>query len=322
MAKSVLLLRALEILRTKQGVTISELAKELERSERTVYRYLSELSYELQTPIYCRDGMYRLAARSDAAGVFSLTADEALATHVALSSTAIASLGPLGAAARSALRKIESTIKNHTFEQLQDAQRKHLMAPTVLSNQSIDPDAAARICEAIKDNSRLRIVYRSQKSASVEDLTVDPYGMAFRRHNWYLVAYSRHHERTIQLRFSRVRSAESTGETFERPADFSLQEYYKNSWEVWAGGEETCVRIRFSPRVAPMIRENHYHPSQALEDTSDGGVILSVTVAGTEEIGSWALSYGAEAEVLEPGELRDRLCTAAREMVESYKEDA
>ena len=321
MAKSVLLLRTLEILRTKQGVTISELSKELERSERTVYRYLAELSYELQTPIYCNDGSYHLATRSDAPGIFNLTADEALATHVALSSTAVAASGPLSAAARSALRKIESTVRNHTFEQLQDTRHKHLVAPTVFSNQPINPEAAARICEAAKNNKRVRISYRSQKSAKVEDLTIEPYGIAFRRHSWYVVAHSHEHGRVIQLKLVRISQVRETEETFERPADFSLQEFYKNSWEVWAGGDETQVKIRFSPRVAPMVRENQYHSSQTLEDTPDGGVVLTVTVAGTEEIGSWILSYGSEAEALEPAELVDRLREAAKDMVRAYESD-
>jgi len=107
MAKSVLLLRALELLRTKQGLTVTELAKELDRSERTVYRYLAELGYELNSPVYCDGGVYRLAARTDAGSIFNLTVDEALAAHIALSSLSASAPGPLSQAATSALRKIE-----------------------------------------------------------------------------------------------------------------------------------------------------------------------------------------------------------------------
>jgi predicted DNA-binding transcriptional regulator YafY len=322
MAKSVLLLRALELLRTNQGLTVTQLAAELNRSERTVYRYLAELGYELNSPVYCDGGVYRLAARNDAATVFNLTADEALAAHIALNSLSASAPEPLGQAARSALRKIESTVRNNTFDQLRDCQRKHLVEPSVLSNSSMDTAVVSRISEAVKSNRRLKVVYRSQKSAKTENLIVDPYGLAFKRHSWYLVVYSHSHEQVIQLKLIRIQQAEDTDETFQRPSDFCLQDFYRGSWEVWAGGEETSVRIRFSPCVAPMIRENSYHPSQQIEDTPDGGAILSVTVAGTEEIGSWILSYGPEAEALEPAGLRERIRRAAAEIAEVYKDGA
>lgn len=321
MGKSVLLLRTLELLRTSDGITLEELANELERSERTVYRYLSELSYDLQTPIFCYEGKYRLTARSEAAGVFHLTADEALAAHVALSSTAVSCSGPFSAAAKSALRKITSSIRNHAFDQLQDSQSKHLIAPTVFGDGRIDCQTACLICEAINTNKQAKVVYRSQKSAKIEDLLIDPYGLAFRRHSWYVVAHSHNHQRVIQLKLVRFKSAELTGETFSRPADFSLQDYYNSSWEVWAGGKETEVLVKLSARVAPMMRENQYHPSQTLEDTEDGGVILTVKVAGTEEIGTWILSYGDEAEVLSPPELRERVKETALRMCKRYSRE-
>ena len=186
----------------------------------------------------------------------------------------------------------------------------------------MDPEIVSRICDAVKSNKRLKVVYRSQKSAKIETLVVDPYGLAFKRHSWYLVVHSQSHEGIIQLKLIRIQQAEDTGETFQRPSDFCLQDFYMGSWEVWAGGEETSVRVRFSPCVAPMIRENSYHPSQQTEDTPDGGIILSVSVAGAEEIGSWILSYGAEAEALEPEGLRDRIRSAAATMVEIYSNGA
>jgi predicted DNA-binding transcriptional regulator YafY len=319
MAKSVLLLRALELLRSSQGLTVTELAAELNRSERTVYRYLADLGYELNSPVYCDAGVYRLAARTDNGSALNLSADEALAAHIALDSLAMSAPGRLGHTAKSALRKIESTVRNGTFDQLRDAQQKHMLAPSVLSNSNLDAELVSRICDAVRENKRMKVVYRSQKSAKTENLTVDPYGLAFKRHSWYLVVHSHQHEQVIQLKLIRIQEAEDTGETFERPSDFCLRDFYRGSWEVWAGGEETRVRIRFSPCVAPMIRENSYHPSQQVEDTPDGGAIFTVTVAGTEEIGSWILSYGPEAEALEPEDLRGRMKDAAEAMFNVYR---
>jgi len=47
MPKSVLLLQMIDLLREQPGLSISQLAQELGRSERTVYRYLESLGEEL-----------------------------------------------------------------------------------------------------------------------------------------------------------------------------------------------------------------------------------------------------------------------------------
>jgi len=317
-SKSVLLLQALELLKSRQGVTMAELSAELGRSERTLYRYLAELASELSVPVYCEDGMYRLASRSASAGLFDLTHDEALAVHVALSSTAMSSAGPFGAAARSALRKVESAVKDPTFQQVEHSRPKHLFAPSVSSDGQLDGEIAVRLRDAVRLNKRLKLLYRSQRSLATEELVFDPYGMAFRRHNWYLIGRSHKHGRVIQLKMARIRAAEDAGDTFEAPADFSLQRFYEKSWEVWTGGEDVTVKVGFSPRVADRIREGAFHTSQQIEETLDGGVTLTVTVSGMEEIGSWILGFGADAEVLAPEELRRLVRRAAQGILAHY----
>ena len=64
------------------------------------------------------------------------------------------------------------------------------------------------------------------------------------------------------------------------------------------------VRVRFSSVQARWIRERRYHASQQTEEQPDGSLLLSMEVAGTEEVRRWLLGYGAEVEVLEPASLR------------------
>ena len=78
------------------------------------------------------------------------------------------------------------------------------------------------------------------------------------------------------------------------------------------------VRIRFSPYQARWIRERRYHESQVNEEQPDGGLIVTLRVAGTEEVRRWALGYGAEAEVLEPASLRAALAEEAKKLAKIY----
>ena len=84
-------------------------------------------------------------------------------------------------------------------------------------------------------------------------------------------------------------------------------------------GAETHVVIKFAPRIAPLIREVRWHSTQQTFTMPDGSLRFEVTVAGLREIGWWVLTWGDEAEVLEPKELRERVAEIAERMVEVYQ---
>jgi proteasome accessory factor B len=61
------------------------------------------------------------------------------------------------------------------------------------------------------------------------------------------------------------------------------------------------------------VREHDWHPSQKIERLADGGIELTMEVGPGDELASWVLSFGADAEVLEPATLRAQVaCELAR----------
>lgn len=317
MSKSVLLLQMIDTLREHPGLTIAQLAVELGRSERTVYRYLESLADELHVPVYCQQGEYYISERPIGSKL-DLNPKEVLAVRLALTS------GPLNKSTLfsehviSSWRKIEEALTSDSLRSVQGSISRHSVYTPILSEPDVSTEISDCIANAVERNRRLSIVYRSQQSGETKTLTVDPYALVFRRHNWYIIAQSHSHSRTVQLKLVRVINATETGETFQVPVDFSVDSFYAKSWELWTGDTEQLVRIKFSPRVAPIIRESKRHPTQELTDTPDGGVILSARITGITEIGFWVLSWGADAEVLEPAELRTSLVETVQKMRDMY----
>ncbi|MFP8873509.1 MAG: WYL domain-containing protein, partial [Myxococcota bacterium] len=62
--------------------------------------------------------------------------------------------------------------------------------------------------------------------------------------------------------------------------------------------------IRFAKAVRTYVEERTWHPSQQLDTLSGGAIQLSLEVGDTTELRSWVLSFGGDAEVLEPDALR------------------
>jgi predicted DNA-binding transcriptional regulator YafY len=80
-----------------------------------------------------------------------------------------------------------------------------------------------------------------------------------------------------------------------------------------------AVAVRITPEGARFVHEFPLVQDQDVVPANDGSVVVRATVAGTEEVVKWALSWGRKAEVLEPMELRERVATELREALGAYE---
>lgn len=308
----------IDLLRKRPGIGLSELASNLGRSERTIYRWLSELSDDIGVPVHFNGGGYYLADEPDSRVPF--TPEELLALRTALKSQVFGDGSPLRGSAESAWLKVRDASPYERMRLARELSESYSVQVTAPKG-FVEPGVPRVIENAIVNHHRLRIVYRSQKSNQVKQYTIDPYALVFRRHSWYLLANSAQHGKVVQFKLVRMREVAETGVEFEPPADFSIEDYFRHSWEAWAGGNPVDVRVRFSPRVAVMVAESRRHPSQRIHPQIDGGAVFEATVAGIEEIAIWILGFGKDAEALEPAELRNYIADHAFALAELYSRD-
>lgn len=315
-SKSLRLLQVLELLSSQPGISMSDLVRELGLSERTIYRYLDTLSSEMNVPLYHRAGGYHLNGKAFL-GPLNFTSEELFVTALALSTTPAASTKTFAEYAKSAFRKIESAVSTGAIETVQPWLEHSTVQKSPYCPNEL-PDMLEKILNSTVVGKQLKIDYYSARSAREKEMVFEPYAIAFRRHAWYVAGFSREHRKVIQLKMVRIRSISETGVKFIPPADFSVDDFYARSWEVWSGDTETEVQVRFSAKVAPIVKETRRHPTQRIEDQPDGSIIFSVRVDGSTEIGFWILGWGSEAEVLAPQVLRDHIASCARQMAQIY----
>ena len=109
-----------------------------------------------------------------------------------------------------------------------------------------------------------------------------------------------------------------SGRSFEVPATFSLDEYFKGSWEVFTGAPVT-IKLRFSARAARLVEEVRWHVSQKLSPATEGRLNFEAEMPLSPELTSWVLSWGSDCEVIEPAELRGQILSDLRKMLEKYQ---
>jgi predicted DNA-binding transcriptional regulator YafY len=296
-----------------RGATAAELARELEVSERTIYRDVAALS-AAGVPLWTepgRGGGIRMLegwrTRLD-----GLTAQEAAAIFAGGAPQVLGELG-LSAALAGAHAKLLATLPADLTEHARAvAERFHLDAPGWFhAPQQVTQ--LATVAEAVWDQQRLRIRYRRGKD-EVERV-LDPLGLVLKAGTWYLAGRVDDSVRTYRV--DRIADAQPTGERFERPPEFDLAEW----WGGAAGRFErqmlrATVRLRVSrlglkilPRAvdhdAALRAIAHAGPPDA-----EGWRELELDVEGIEVAAGQLTALGGEVEALDPAELRARLAAA------------
>jgi predicted DNA-binding transcriptional regulator YafY len=124
--------------------------------------------------------------------------------------------------------------------------------------------------------------------------------------------------RTFKL--ERIRSVHATEETFQPPAEFDIDAYTSAAWGIWghAGRKPVSIVLRFSAAVAERVKETVWHESQSLEDCPDGGLLFRACVAEPLEMYPWIRGWGADVEILESKELRERFRGEVQRMKKLY----
>lgn len=177
------------------------------------------------------------------------------------------------------------------------------------------------INRAILEHRLVEIEYQSI-GKPVSKRRIEPYGLAVYQSSIYIVAAESGAEPTDQRlrnwKLDRFHKALILDEYFRPDEEIDLSKHLGSSIGIFSGEASAQVKIRLSPRSAAYVREDPWHPDQALEQEGDDAFLLSVPASHPREILPKVLSLGADAEVLEPEEFRKTVAEAVSKMAERY----
>ena len=216
-----------------------------------------------------------------------------------------------------AINKITSALPKQVNDTLNQISPRIEVPDQQMSEMEENQPYKEDLYQAIRERRSVRITYNSFSSAQKTDHRLAPYAVLFRKHAWYVIGYSETLHQIRTFRINRIDSLKITELGYTIPEDFSVQKHLEKSWDIMLG-PETHVVILFAPRIAPLIREVNWHPTQQIQDLKNGVLHFEVTVAGWREIGWWILGWGHEAAVIEPKALQEWIAQTAQKMVKLY----
>ena len=312
------LLATLLLLQVRGRLTAAELARELEVSERTVYRDIAALG-TAGVPVYTERGRYGGVTllpgyRTDVSG---LTADEA---------RALFAYGGRGApgddpALRSALRKLLAALPAAQRPAAERAGHRVVVDPAGWRRAPDEVPWLPVVREAVWADRRLRLRYRPSGAPAARDYTVDPYGLLAKAGAWYLIAA--HRGRPRLFRVSRVERAVPTADPAARPADLDLEALWRRlraELEDPRAAVEVTLRVR-AARTALLLRVSAAQlagpPGEPVDD-GGGWDRLELPFRAVAAARGVLLGLGTDVEVVAPPELRVEMAETALAVARLY----
>ena len=315
------LLAILLLLQNRGRMSADQLSKELEVSERTIYRDMSALS-TAGIPVYSETGCQ---------GGFSLVEDyrtrltglttaEARTLFMLSIPAPLAELGIIREL-KSALLKLSTSLPQSQRDD-EDLVRQRIYLDTSQwhTRQAHLPHLQI-IYEALWKDARL-VVREQTWYGGIMNWPVDPLGLVAKAGTWYLVAVRS--GRVHVWLVSKLMDVTLQDTTFKRPVEFDLVEF----WDKWCKSYQDQLNsftadLRVSPDIIPWLPS--YFGDEVIEiiekaspPDAMGWLRIELAFESLESARAKILGLGSAVEVLEPLALRLSVQDYAEQILKRY----
>ena len=300
-------LLAVELLRRiprGRKITAGELHRQLkdagmERTERTIQRQLEMLSshFEIERDERSKPYGYRWLERAQSLAVPHLTPQESLLLQLAeehlkhlLPARLMKSMDSFFTQAR---RNLGDDSQGHGVRLAREWPCKVRVVATSqpLLPPAIAPGVLEEVSEALYANRWLELDYKNA-AGKQKSIKVMPLGLAQQGPSLYLVCRYEGFENERSLALHRIRKAEASTLTFERPAEFDLQKYDDDGRFGFGEGERVRLTFCMATEAGFHLRETPLSKDQQVRDRGDGWMEVTATVVDSAMLEWWLRGFG------------------------------
>ncbi len=303
-------------LQGRRLVRAEDMASHFEVSVRTIYRDISALG-EAGVPIAGEAGVGYSLVRGYHLPPVMLTEDEAASLFVGAELVRQFTDASLSGPVNAAVDKLRAVLPRERQDHVERLARQTVVVGRA-GHGGMDPDAQPwllAVQRGVGQRRVLRLAYRGRERAETSR-EVEPLGVVCYGGTWHLVAWCRLRKDVRHFRVDRIRKLHALDEHFPARPDFSLSQHVK------AYEERTAmlpVRVWFADCVHERARRESYG-TLVSELERDGGTEFSFTTSSLDWLAQWLLSFGTQAEAIEPAGLRERVRAVAEEVLSRHAE--
>jgi predicted DNA-binding transcriptional regulator YafY len=309
------------LIRAKRYPNARTIAERFEVSERTAYDDLSFLKDRMNAPV---------EYDSARGGWYYTEPNWGLPTFMATEGELLAFLLSMELAGRylgrsyedildRALTSLAQSLPNRVQLDLNELAAQYSF--TAGATVAVNPRLLQDLNIAIRDRRPVRVTYYTASRDARSERILQPYALRNVRGDWHVVAHDSLRNEVRIFALTRIEQWQILHhQQFDRPDDFSLDDYMGSAFLSERGGSPELIMIQFDEYQSRYIRERRWHATQEpLEEMPDGGVVLRFYSGALEEIKRWVLGFGSHATIIAPPALRTAVAEEAIALAEKYQ---
>lgn len=296
------LIGILSILLQQEKITAPELAEKFEVSRRTINRDIEHL---------CQAGIPVMTVRGKNGGISIM--DNYKMDRTLLTSSDMKAIF-------AGLKSLDSVSGTNRYQQLMD--KLSAGRPEgILSGQYISIDLSSwyksslapkieKIQQAIECHERIAFDYYGPKGEGHRKL--EPYRLVFKWSSWYVWGFCVDKQDFRLFKLNRMSEIEQTGECF-KVREYGVPEPPSAVFMKL----KVCAKVLFEPEAKWRLIDDFGIDS--FKEQPDGKLLFIFDFMDADNLFNWLLSFGSQAELLEPVELRRLFEENIRKMMEKYQ---
>ena len=210
-------------------------------------------------------------------------------------------------------------IKQHLREALFPGQRN--MADLIycewVEKELINSEVFATVLAALREQQQLQMIYRAG-TGRISRRKVEPLRLVNYQGRWYLLAWCMTKNDRRMFHLARMQEARQLPVAISQHHQDNNDDWLQASFGIFKGPATSRATIRFTGTAAEIVRHQIWHEQQKIEN-EQCGIRLTLPIADDRELIMKVLQFGAQAEILHPKKLRQRLAGEIGLMAENYR---
>ncbi|HQW19987.1 MAG TPA: YafY family protein [Rhodocyclaceae bacterium] len=214
------------------------------------------------------------------------------------------------------ISRLESLLDSTGHSKNEIEQRIFIVHP---GRRSVDGTLFALCATGLLRRKQVRIQHRSRYTGETSERLLSPQRLVYYKNTWYLDTWC--HTRNAVRSFSVDAMVQVVilDDPAKDVAKDELNAILDVGYGIFAGRNVQWAKLKFTPYQAKWVATERWHAEQRSSFEDDGSYLLEIPFSQDSELVMDILRYGADVEVLEPTELREKVAGRLKAAMARYR---